>query len=92
MGEDFVSKPSEPSNTDREDVFTERSRSAPALLRRFWKPVVGAGGSVGGLLWLLSRRRKKKRAEPEWKKPLMALSGAVLLIRQRLRAAKRRGK
>ncbi len=92
MSKGFVPRPSEPSDTGQEDVFKERSQSARALLRRFWKPAVGAGGGVGGLLWLWSRRRKKKHAEPEWRKPLMALSGAVLLIRQRLGTARRRGK
>jgi hypothetical protein len=92
MSEGSVPRPGEPSDTGQNDVFTERSRSARALLRRFWKPAAGAGGGAGGLLWLWSRRRKKKHAEPEWRKPLIALSGAVLLIGQRLRAAKRRGR
>jgi hypothetical protein len=65
MSKGFVPEPAEPSDTGQKDVSRERSQSARALLRRFWKPAVGAGGSVGGLLWLWSRRAKKKHAKRE---------------------------
>ncbi len=92
MGEGFVPGSSEPGGADQRNVFAERSQSARTLLSRFWKPAagMGAGAGVGGLVWLLSRRRKKRRVESSVKKPLMALSGAVLLLRRRLRAAKRK--